>query len=152
MSVVTRRLRSPQTSGGRVIPTIDLRAPLSADPRQVAEARHRMTDHLRTQGIEGDIADSAVLLVSELVTNAILHGEPPVELLVQVPPDSQHGRVHVEVHDSDRESPLFLVRGAGPSRSRLGGRGLGLVDALSSRWGLREDDSGKCVWFDIDLR
>lgn len=131
-----------------VIPTIDLRAPLSADPRQVAEARHRMSAHLSRQGIEGDVADSAVLLVSELVTNAILHGEPPVELRVGVPA----GTVHVEVHDSDRESRLHLARISELGTERLGGRGLGLVDALSSRWGLVEDDSGKCVWFEIDLR
>ena len=126
-----------------------MRTPLSADPRQVAEARHRMSDHLQSMGIEGDIADSAVLLVSELVTNAILHGEPPVELRVGVP----GARVHVEVHDSDRESSLHLPRSGEQMRAeRLGGRGLGLVAELSSRWGLSTDESGKSVWFEIDLR
>lgn len=131
-----------------VIPTIDLRTPLSADPREVALARRRMNEHLHQQGIAGDVADSAVLLVSELVTNAILHGEPPVELRVAVP----GGHLHVEVHDSDTDSVLHLPAMGEPSRERLGGRGLGLVAALSSRWGLHSDDSGKCVWFEIDLR
>jgi anti-sigma regulatory factor (Ser/Thr protein kinase) len=107
-----------------------------------------MAAHLHSQGIEGDVADSAVLLVSELVTNAILHGEPPVELRVGVP----GSLVHVEVHDSDRESHPHVGPVRGPASERLGGRGLSLVQELSSRWGLWEDDDGKCVWFEIDLR
>lgn len=131
-----------------VIPTIDLRTPLSADPREVALARRRMNEHLHLQGIDGEVADSAVLLVSELVTNAILHGEPPVELRVAV----AGPHVHVEVHDADTDSVLHLPAMGERSRERLGGRGLGLVAALSSRWGLHTDETGKCVWFEIDLR
>ena len=107
-----------------------------------------MSAHLRDRGIDGDVADSAVLLVSELVTNAILHGEPPVELRVGVPP----GLLRVEVHDGDREAPVPMPQELGPSRERMGGRGLRLVEALSSRWGLCEDDDGKTLWFEIDLR
>jgi len=85
--------------------------------------------------------------VSELVTNAIVHGEPPVELLVRIPDDY----LHIEVHDADREAPVHLPRAAPLPQDRMGGRGLRLVDALSSRWGLAEDDTGKWVWFEIDL-
>lgn len=106
-----------------------------------------MLTHLRARGVDSDVTDSAVLLVSELVTNAILHGEPPVELRIGLPA----GRVHVEVHDADREAALHLPTSSSMSQERLGGRGLRLVDALASRWGLDEDDSGKCVWFEIDL-
>jgi anti-sigma regulatory factor (Ser/Thr protein kinase) len=123
-----------------------LRAPLSADPREVAAARHQMAAHLQAQGINGEVADSAVLLVSELVTNAILHGEPPVELRVDTPQD----HVHIEVHDGDREALVLLPRAAPLPHDRMGGRGLRLVQSLSSRWGLDEDDRGKCVWFEID--
>ena len=107
-----------------------------------------MATHLHQLGIHGEVADAAILLVSELVTNAILHGEPPVELRVGVP----GGLVHVEVHDSDRESRPHVGPVTGPAGERLGGRGLGLVQSLSSRWGLWGDDAGKCVWFEIDLR
>jgi len=128
-------------------------------PRRIAEARHLVTRHLDERGVDDAITDSAVLLVSELVTNAIVHGEPPIELRVQVPTDV----VRVEVYDSDPEALLALPglstsppaatsASALPPMERLGGRGLRLVDALASRWGLDEDESGKCVWFEIDLR
>jgi len=106
-----------------------------------------MARHLGARGIDGEVADSAVLLVSELVTNAIVHGEPPVELRVRIPDDL----LHVEVHDADREAAVHLPRPAPLPHERMGGRGLRLVDRLSSRWGLAEDDRGKWIWFEIDL-
>jgi anti-sigma regulatory factor (Ser/Thr protein kinase) len=106
-----------------------------------------MSRHLDARGVDSDVADCAVLLVSELVTNAIVHGEPPVELLVRMPDDY----LHVEVHDADREAPVHLPRAAPPPQERMGGRGLRLVQALASRWGLAEDESSKWVWFEIDL-
>lgn len=106
-----------------------------------------MSRHLDARGVDGAVADSAILLVSELVTNAIVHGAPPVELRVCIPDD----HLHVEVHDADREAAVHLPRAASLPHERMGGRGLRLVDSLSSRWGLDEDERGKWIWFEIDL-
>jgi anti-sigma regulatory factor (Ser/Thr protein kinase) len=133
--------------GGHAIPTVDLDLALTADCRQVAEARHRMSRHLDARGIDGEVADNAILLVSELVTNAILHGEAPVAVRVQIPDD----HLHVEVHDADSEATVLVPRAALLPQERLGGRGLRLVDTLASRWGLAAYERGKCIWFEIDL-
>lgn len=127
----------------------DLRAPLSADPREVAFARHQLTDHLILHGLPEDVTDTAVLLMSELVTNAIMHGEPPVELIVQGADDDA---LRVEVRDGDRESFALLQPQSERASYRLGGRGLQLVDSLSARWGACVEGRIKSVWFEIDLR
>ena len=127
---------------------LDLRAPLSDDPREVASARHQLSDHLAEHGVPEEITDTAVLLMSELVTNAILHGEPPVELLVH----GQKDGLRVEVCDNDRDSFALLQPRADAAAYRLGGRGLQLVDSLAARWGACLEGPAKSVWFEIDLR
>jgi anti-sigma regulatory factor (Ser/Thr protein kinase) len=82
-----------------------------------------------------------LLVVSELVANAVRHGHAPVRLEVTGEP----GRVMVEVHDA---------AGGGPVRHRPddeGGRGLHLVTALATNWGCaRHDDGhGKYVWAEL---
>lgn len=121
---------------------MELRILLKADPGEVSRARRAVASHLHQRGIA--TYDVAVLLVSELVTNALLHGRPPLEL-VAAGDDSQ---LRVEVHDASagdpprvRESPVDVP----------GGRGLRLVDALASRWGWAESGRGKFVWFELDL-
>ncbi len=93
-----------------------------------------------------DARHSVILLVSELVSNAVLHGGPHapaavVGLAVEVRPD----RVRVEVDDS---GPSLPVIGDGAT-NRVGGRGLLLVAALASRWGSIQSDAGKTVWFEV---
>jgi anti-sigma regulatory factor (Ser/Thr protein kinase) len=90
------------------------------------------------------IVEVAELLVSELVTNAIVHGSGDSTLLLDIRDD----HVHVEVHDSDTTldlEPLPIE----PSRER--GRGLAIVDALASSWGVQPRRDGKATWFDLDL-
>ena len=84
-------------------------------------------------------ADDVLLCVSELVTNAVVHGVPPgrqLRLLLRY-----DGRVlRVEVHDSGGGVPRVVHDGD------EGGRGLLLVAALSDGWGVRERELGKAVW------
>jgi DNA-binding NarL/FixJ family response regulator len=82
------------------------------------------------------------LLVSELVTNAIIHtsSEPRLEVHVR------RGLVRVSVYDSDPNPPV--ARDAPPPD--LGGRGLRFVNELSSRWGSERSGDGKIVWLEID--
>jgi anti-sigma regulatory factor (Ser/Thr protein kinase) len=101
-------------------------------------------------GIDGDAEDVSLLLVSELVTNAVLHSRPPLRLLAVC----DGACLRVEVHDGDRASAPTLRRThdeLAEGDSAPGGRGLKLVEALASRWGSREYDGGKLVWFELDL-
>jgi len=88
------------------------------------------------------ILDAAALLVSELVANAVLHSGTPPEVVVAV----DGLRVRVEVHDG---SPRLPVRKNYSMMSGTG-RGLVLVDRMSSRWGADSTPTGKVVWFELD--
>jgi len=89
------------------------------------------------------VLDEAELLVSELATNAVLHGAPPITVRVEC--DGSDG-LHVSVTDGDPEPPL--PREAGPEDGS--GRGIRLVDVISDRWGVHpHPGDGKEVWFQL---
>lgn len=99
----------------------------------------------RVDGWPADVLDLAVLLTSELVSNAVVHGHSPVELLV-----SHDGhRIRVEVADG-LPGPLPQAPDR-PAGDRTSGRGLVIVDQLADRWGCRprENPAGKVVWFEL---
>jgi anti-sigma regulatory factor (Ser/Thr protein kinase) len=121
---------------------VELRATLSAEPEQVAEARRLVAGYLHERG--EDDGEVAVLLVSELVTNAILHGRAPLELRAQ----TAGAGLRVEVYDHDPSTPPILRHDF--DLTEPGGRGLQLVDTLADRWGWTENDGGKFVWFELD--
>jgi anti-sigma regulatory factor (Ser/Thr protein kinase) len=85
------------------------------------------------------VLDDAVLLVSELVTNSVLHGGPPV--VVAVDCDGEALQVRVRDGSSTMPEPREADRDA------EGGRGLELVANLSADWGVDPEDGGKHVWF-----
>jgi len=121
---------------------VELRATLSADPEQVAEARRLVAGYLHDRG--EDDGEVAVLLVSELVTNAILYGRAPLELRAH----TEGSALRVEVRDQEPASPPVL-RGD-VDLAEVGGRGLQLVDTLADRWGWAAEEQGKVVWFELD--
>jgi anti-sigma regulatory factor (Ser/Thr protein kinase) len=88
------------------------------------------------------VLDEAKLLVSELVTNAVEHGAPPVTVKIEC--DGSEG---LKVCVSDRSRDPLEPRNAGPLDE--GGRGLTLVELISSEWGVEPSDGGKEVWFSI---
>ena len=88
--------------------------------------------------------EDVLLVVSELTTNAIIHGRPPVELRLRY--DGQ--RVVVEVHDA----AAFLPRKQRPTADDEHGRGLLLVSRVTGRWGTRPTDRGKAVWCVLPAR
>jgi anti-sigma regulatory factor (Ser/Thr protein kinase) len=128
-------------------PTQDrLEAILADDPAEVGRARGLSTEFLRNLGSLAP--EVAVLLVSELVTNAIRYGRPPI-LLRAV----RHGPgLRVEVTDGERRAPA-LAQERDPSRGEVaeGGRGLILVEGLADRWGWSAVGRGKVVWFELDV-
>ena len=85
----------------------------------------------------------ASLLVSELVTNVILHTGSTAQLLVQF----DRVRVRVEVQDADSRPPVRRKR----APTAATGRGLVLVETLATAWGWApvEDGKGKVVWFEL---
>lgn len=86
------------------------------------------------------VLDEAALLVSELVTNAIRHGAPP--LTAEVECVGTQG-MQVRVSDGNPQAPT--VRDAASDAES--GRGTALVDLLSDAWGVEPDGQGKAVWF-----
>ncbi|MFE1862245.1 SpoIIE family protein phosphatase [Streptomyces anandii] len=111
------------------------------DPAAVAGARAEVTRQLAAWGLD-EIACTAELLVSELVTNAIRYGGPPVQLRL-----IRDAVVICEVSDSSSAAPHLR-------RARTfdeGGRGLLLVAQLARRWGTRHRAAGKTIWAEIAL-
>lgn len=89
------------------------------------------------------VVDDATLVAAELLANAVLHGAPPVA--VEVVSDGE--RIRLEVSDGNGRAP---VRPAA-SVTNMTGRGLALVDALATRWGVAPNpEGGKVVWAEFD--
>ncbi|MEV4888674.1 SpoIIE family protein phosphatase [Nonomuraea sp. NPDC055795] len=148
-----------------------------AQPIMVGEARRMAAEAFTGWNVPEERAELACLLVSEVVTNVVLHAAtasvPRRELVVEGPPlpfeeswdvpfeDEVMGdkeftlrlrrgeeSVWVEVFDQDLRLPR--IRSAGENDE--GGRGLYLVDQLAKRWGSRPTREGKAVWFEIPTR
>jgi anti-sigma regulatory factor (Ser/Thr protein kinase) len=119
-------------------------------PAGVGKARHRMRDQLRTGGVAESVIDDAVLILSELLSNACKHGRPLGEALAgdgdvraawRV---DSGGRLIVEVTDGG--GPTRPVPST-PSVTAHGGRGLNIITALANDWGVRDDTRGEVtVW------
>jgi len=116
---------------------------LPYDPASVAVARRRITADLVAAGIFETAVGDAALIVSELLSNAILHARP------------LHGRwLQVAWILHARSVEIAVSDGGGPTQPRaeplpgssLGGRGLGIVDHLSDRWGVRAESQRTTVW------
>lgn len=139
---------SDHTPLGR--PVITARAAATFEPvgRSVATARGFVRDTLQGWGL-GDIVDDAVVLTSELVTNAVVHAGTNAEVLCL----REEHAVRVEVADRypERELPLHDAGQHPGGADREGGRGLLLCAALASRWGVDYTAADKRVWFRLDL-
>lgn len=112
--------------------------PLPRESASVALARATVSQTLATVGYLGR-ADDVLLLVSELVTNALVHGDGIPQLRLRC--DSF--RVRIEVEDSGAGTPAS--RSPGPT----GGWGLNLVERLSAAWGVSHGAGGKVVWCEL---
>lgn len=97
---------------------------------------------MREAGVLCDMVD-AQLLIGELVSNAVMHGTPPIALLVAV----DEGRIRVSVEDADA-APLAELA-ADVDTGRIGGRGLRIVDRLADSWGCDREPARKSVWFSM---
>lgn len=113
---------------------------LAREPQAIGEARHRIAKFVR-----GRLRRAALgrleLLTSEIVTNAVRHGDGDLELVVTIFDD----RVRVEVHDA---GPGFVPEALEAPPGATGGFGLYLVAALSERWGVATGPRTR-VWFEV---
>ena len=119
---------------------IETTTSLPADARSPGLARRFVSAALHEAGAEA-LADVTTLLVSELVTNAVLHALADVDLRLCV----EGGSVRVEVRDSSATPAVPRHFGSDAAT----GRGLLLVDQLAAAWGSEEGRDGKCVWFEL---
>jgi anti-sigma regulatory factor (Ser/Thr protein kinase) len=111
-----------------------------AEPRSAAFVRKYVRDSLETWKVR---SDEAVFVANELATNAIVHAQS--EFAVEV---SLHdSRCRIEVVDNDPTEPRETPK----STTSSSGRGLALVKALSSSWGVEPRPDGKRVWCDVDV-
>ncbi|WP_052706598.1 anti-sigma regulatory factor [Streptomyces rubellomurinus] len=129
---------------------------VQADPAEVGRARRWVRSRLLNHGVDPDapMAETVVLVVSELVTNAVVHTGCPAVLRLCLPVvedgpagGGPAGLLRVEVADASTRAPA--PRHAGADQDATNGRGLELVELLCERWGWYPDGSGKRVWCEI---
>jgi len=114
---------------------------LSPNTESVPKARRFVRDLMTDSNTVADI-DTASLLVTEIVTNAVLYARAPLTLRVEIAADV----VRIEVRDGSQLPPRVHVFSA----TAATGRGLRLLESLAVRWGVRpEPGGGKVVWFDV---
>ena len=134
LAILVARVRSDDPSPGLH------RMPFELKPESAALTRGFTAGVLEGAGWR-DHVDTAVLLVSELVTNAVRHARGPCALVVNVAGDE----VELSVEDGDPHVPVA----GGRHRLEESGRGLLLVGALAERWGVRAVPGGKSIWFSL---
>ncbi|MEV7340321.1 ATP-binding protein [Streptomyces sp. NPDC093544] len=120
------------------------RTTLPADPALVREARHTIRARLAEWHVSEDTAQTAELILSELLTNAVIHTTGP-DITVEVS-HPRHDEVLVAVTD---HSPTHPSAAPSPHPARdEHGRGLHLIEALATSWGTTpaHDGAGKTVW------
>jgi anti-sigma regulatory factor (Ser/Thr protein kinase) len=112
---------------------------LPRDPSAAADARRELRRRLEG-ALHHDVLDALALVVSELVTNAVMHGQGAIRFRLQIDARALRGEVIDEGGGFEHE-----LRAAGPHAST--GRGLLIVDRLTTRWGVHEGTTH--VWFEM---
>jgi anti-sigma regulatory factor (Ser/Thr protein kinase) len=121
--------------------------PVSRIPEAIRTLRHRVRTVLTDYEIEPDAVDDALLVISELATNAIEHALPPAELRLSLAEVDGCRVLHIEI--SDAGPAPRPSSGPGRPDSDENGRGLGIVAALSLRLGTRADPGRTVRWADL---
>ena len=114
------------------------RLQLPPEPSSAGTARRFVASSLHAGG---EMADTAILLVSELASNAVLHARTPFEVVVDLDPM----RLRVEVRDGNPALPMLKEYVA----ESITGRGLHMVAAAADDWGVEIQGAGKVVWFEL---
>ncbi|WP_344581080.1 ATP-binding protein [Streptomyces lunalinharesii] len=120
---------------------------IPSEPRSAGWARRELRRQLRRWGVVGELVGVAELLVSELVANAVrAQGEDGAWVGVRFVFSGE--RLRLEVRDGSAEQPVL---NDDVEEDAECGRGLGLVDAVASGWGVVPDGIGKVVWAELTV-
>lgn len=132
----SHRAQAPATLDLELKPTV--RAP--------AAARAAVSRQLRRAGVEGSLAQTVVLLVSEVVSNAVRHAGAPPETSIALSASIEVELVRIAVTDAGEG---FVPQPRDPERVGEG-YGLYLLDKAARRWGVEATGTGTTVWFELD--
>ncbi|MFB7409062.1 SpoIIE family protein phosphatase [Streptomyces sp. NPDC056202] len=116
-----------------------------AEPERIAAAREQVRQLLHDWRDE-DQLDSAVLMVSEMVTNVLVHTDGDALLVAEVACGEKARRLRVEVSDGSDELPHKRH----PGEMASSGRGLVLMEMLADAWGVDPRGEGKAIWFELN--
>jgi anti-sigma regulatory factor (Ser/Thr protein kinase) len=116
---------------------------LPCSPASVALARRALSDELSAAGVFDSAVKDAVLVISELLSNAILHAYPLPGEQLQVAWAVDGAEVEVAVSDGGSAT---IPHAGHPAPSAVSGRGLSIVEHLALTWGVRTDEVGLTVW------
>jgi anti-sigma regulatory factor (Ser/Thr protein kinase) len=137
------------------VQVLQVQLEIRPDPAEVGRARRWARSRLAGSGIGVDepLAETLILLVSELVTNAVVHTGCPAVLRLSLPGvtgnepvEDAAATVRLEVADASARPP----RPRCADGDETNGRGLALVDGLADRWGWNADGAGKSIWCEVD--
>ncbi|WP_369260676.1 SpoIIE family protein phosphatase [Streptomyces sp. R35] len=115
-----------------------------AEPERIADARQQLREMLHDWASE-DQLDSAVLLVSEMVTNVLVHTDADALLVAEVTGEPGERRMKVEVTDASDDLPHRRH----PGELASSGRGLVFMELLADAWGVDPRGEGKSIWFEF---
>jgi anti-sigma regulatory factor (Ser/Thr protein kinase) len=148
--LTTGLLASGRTAAGRRAPaaarpcTCCREAGLPADATAPRQARTVLAAAVAEWGLDDDLYEDAAMVVTELVANAVDHARTPSTLTVRL----EEQGLRIGVRDG-RRGPPPRPRPVDPTAPR--GRGLQMIDALATSWGVTEDVDGKTVWAVLPL-
>ena len=131
--------RSERAQSPRMASVPPAAVSLPPHARSAGDARRLVRRTLISWGCPPAVRETAELLVSELVANAVRHARTGIRLTLR----AQGGAVRAEVSDGSPHRPRPRL----PETHSESGRGLFLVDQLAPEWGVREHAGGKTVWF-----
>lgn len=118
------------------------------EPTSAGVVRRRLADDLTAAGVGADVIEEVVLVASELVGNAIRHTSAESGQPLDVTWDRQGDDLVVAVSDGSR----LIPRRRDARVDTTGGRGLAIVEAIASSWGVSPTPTGKRVWARLRLR
>jgi anti-sigma regulatory factor (Ser/Thr protein kinase) len=125
-------------------PELDVEAALRLppSPHAAGQARTFIADFCSAAQLPAQTCQDAALLVSELVTNAVIHGRTSATVEVHRPADT----LRVTVRDDNPQLPAV---GDAPDLNAESGRGLLIVSKTATRWGIEAGEGGKAIWFEL---
>lgn len=119
----------------------------SPDPSEVGRARRALREWLTSAGVRPDDTGDVMIVMSELVTNAVRHAGTAFELRCEL----EDHVVRIEVFDRDTRPPVLV----GADAAATGGRGMVIIADLAEQWGVQTDEhdgvEGKVVWAEVRL-